>query len=66
MRVLVAENIGASGVELLTRHFEVDVGVNGDIAERIGDYDGLIVRSATRTLTGTPRPSWRRPSRCRR
>jgi D-3-phosphoglycerate dehydrogenase len=48
MRVLVAENIGTSGVELLKRHFDVDVGVNGDIAERIGDYDGLIVRSATK------------------
>jgi D-3-phosphoglycerate dehydrogenase / 2-oxoglutarate reductase len=47
-RVLVAENIGSSGVELLQRHFDVDVGVNGDIAERIGDYDGLIVRSATK------------------
>ena len=48
MRVLVAENIGETGVELLKRHFDVDVGVNGDIAERIGDYDGLIVRSATK------------------
>jgi D-3-phosphoglycerate dehydrogenase len=48
MRVLVAENIGDTGVELLRRHFDVDVGVNGDIAERIGDYDGLIVRSATK------------------
>jgi D-3-phosphoglycerate dehydrogenase len=48
MRVLVAENIGSSGVELLKQHFDVDVGVNGDIAERIGDYDGLIVRSATK------------------
>ena len=47
-RVLVAENIGTSGIELLKRHFDVDVGVNGDIAERIGDYDGLIVRSATK------------------
>ena len=48
-RVLVAENIGESGVELLRREgFDVDVGVNGDIAERIGDYDGLIVRSATK------------------
>ena len=47
-RVLVAENIGETGVELLKRHFDVDVGVNGDIAERIGDYDGLIVRSATK------------------
>src|SRR3954453_5099153 len=48
MRVLVAENIGTSGVELLKQHFDVDVGVNGDIAERIADYDGLIVRSATK------------------
>jgi D-3-phosphoglycerate dehydrogenase len=48
IRVLVAENIGESGVALLKQHFDVDVGVNGDIAERIGDYDGLIVRSATK------------------
>jgi D-3-phosphoglycerate dehydrogenase len=48
MRVLVAENIGETGVELLKQHFDVDVGVNGDIAERIADYDGLIVRSATK------------------
>src|SRR4051812_36049712 len=48
MRVLVAENIGETGVELLKQHFDVDVGVNGEIAERIGDYDGLIVRSATK------------------
>jgi D-3-phosphoglycerate dehydrogenase / 2-oxoglutarate reductase len=48
VKVLVAENIGETGVELLKRHFDVDVGVNGEIAERIGDYDGLIVRSATK------------------
>ena len=48
MKVLVAENIGAGGVELLKRHFDVDVGVNGDIAERISEYDALIVRSATK------------------
>jgi D-3-phosphoglycerate dehydrogenase len=48
MKVLVAENIGSSGVELLKRHFDVDVGGNGDIAERISEYDALIVRSATK------------------
>src|SRR4051794_15914146 len=48
MRVLVAENIGETGVALLKQHFDVDVGVNGDIADRIGDYDALIVRSATK------------------
>ena len=48
MKVLVAENIGAGGVELLKQHFEVDVGVNGDLEERISDYDALIVRSATK------------------
>jgi len=48
MKVLVAENIGAGGVELLRRHFDVDVGGNGDIAERISEYDALIVRSATK------------------
>jgi len=50
MKVLVAENIGAGGVELLKRHFDVDVGGRsvGDIAERISEYDALIVRSATK------------------
>jgi D-3-phosphoglycerate dehydrogenase / 2-oxoglutarate reductase len=48
MRVLVAENIGAGGVDLLKQHFDVDVGVNGEIADRIADYDALIVRSATK------------------
>jgi D-3-phosphoglycerate dehydrogenase len=45
MRVLVAEKIGASGVELLKQHFEVDEGA--EHLERIADYDGLIIRSAT-------------------
>jgi D-3-phosphoglycerate dehydrogenase / 2-oxoglutarate reductase len=50
-RVLVAENIGASGIELLERQFDVDV-ANGwsreELAERIGEYDGILIRSATR------------------
>ena len=50
-RVLVAENIGSSGIELLQRHFEVEV-ANGwsadELAERIGEYDGILIRSATK------------------
>ncbi|HEY8583947.1 MAG TPA: phosphoglycerate dehydrogenase [Capillimicrobium sp.] len=45
MRVLVAEKIGASGVELLKQHFEVDEGA--EHLDRIADYDGLVIRSAT-------------------
>jgi D-3-phosphoglycerate dehydrogenase len=45
MRVLVAERIGASGIELLERHVEVDQGA--EFLEQIADYDGLIIRSAT-------------------
>jgi D-3-phosphoglycerate dehydrogenase / 2-oxoglutarate reductase len=50
-RVLVAEPIADSGIELLREHgFDVDVGTDwdaGTLAERIGDYDGLLIRSAT-------------------
>ncbi|HEY2166439.1 MAG TPA: phosphoglycerate dehydrogenase [Jatrophihabitantaceae bacterium] len=52
MRVLVAENIGASGVDLLTRSgLEVQDGQGWDRAElerRIADFDGIVIRSATR------------------
>jgi D-3-phosphoglycerate dehydrogenase / 2-oxoglutarate reductase len=44
-RVLVAEKIGASGVALLREHFDVDEG--GDL-DRIGEYDGILIRSATK------------------
>ncbi|MBX5468472.1 MAG: phosphoglycerate dehydrogenase [Thermoleophilaceae bacterium] len=50
-RVLVKEKIAESGVELLRRHFDVDVGVDwadGELAERIGDYDAILIRSATK------------------
>lgn len=50
-RVLVAENIGESGIELLERHFDVDLGVGWppeELAARIGEYDGILIRSATR------------------
>jgi D-3-phosphoglycerate dehydrogenase len=49
-RILVAEQIADSGVDLLRERFEVDVGVGWsaeDLAERIGVYDGIVIRSAT-------------------
>ena len=45
MRVLVAEKIGASGVALLREHFDVD---EGDHLDRIDEYDGILIRSATK------------------
>ncbi len=53
-RVLVAEDIGASGVDLLREHFDVDTAFDSegfDVEARIGDYDGLLIRSATK-VTG--------------
>jgi D-3-phosphoglycerate dehydrogenase / 2-oxoglutarate reductase len=50
-RVLVKEKIADSGVELLRRHFDVEIGTDwedGELAERIGEYDGIIIRSATK------------------
>jgi D-3-phosphoglycerate dehydrogenase len=50
-RVLVAENIGTSGIDLLKQHFDVDV-ANGwsreQLADRIGEYEGILIRSATK------------------
>ncbi|MGA2010130.1 MAG: phosphoglycerate dehydrogenase [Solirubrobacteraceae bacterium] len=49
-RVLVAEKIGDSGVALLRDHFDVDLGAGWsaeELGERIGDYDGILIRSAT-------------------
>ncbi|HEU4977944.1 MAG TPA: phosphoglycerate dehydrogenase [Solirubrobacteraceae bacterium] len=45
MKVLVAEKIGEPGVALLRQHFEVD---EGDHLDRIADYDGILIRSATK------------------
>jgi D-3-phosphoglycerate dehydrogenase len=50
-RVLVKEKIADSGVDLLREHFEVDLGVDWDdaeLAQRIGDYDAILIRSATK------------------
>ncbi|HYM46548.1 MAG TPA: phosphoglycerate dehydrogenase [Solirubrobacteraceae bacterium] len=51
LKVLVKEQIGDSGVELLRGHFEVDLGIDWsdeELAERIGAYHGILVRSATK------------------
>ncbi len=47
-RVLVREPIAESGVQLLREHFEVDVDGTSDLAEIVGDYDGIVIRSATK------------------
>jgi D-3-phosphoglycerate dehydrogenase / 2-oxoglutarate reductase len=50
-KVLVAEKVGASGIELLREHFEVDTAFDQDdfdLASRIGEYDGILIRSATK------------------
>jgi D-3-phosphoglycerate dehydrogenase / 2-oxoglutarate reductase len=50
-KVLVAEKIGASGIELLREHFDVDTAFDTDgfdLGARIGEYDGVLIRSATK------------------
>ena len=48
-RVLVREQIAEAGVRLLReRGFEVDVDGDSDLAEAIGRYDAIVIRSATK------------------
>jgi len=50
-RVLVKEKIADSGVDLLRERFDVDLGTDwddGELPERIGEYDGIVIRSATK------------------
>jgi len=51
LKVLVKEQIGELGVALLREHFSVDLGVDWDeqeLAARIGEYHGIVIRSATK------------------
>jgi len=51
LKVLVKEKIGDSGVDLLREHFDVEIGVDWtdeELAERIGEYHGIVIRSATK------------------
>ncbi len=50
-KVLVKEKIGDSGIALLREHFDVELGIDWSdeqLAERIGEYDGIVIRSATK------------------
>ncbi|MGZ8692412.1 MAG: hydroxyacid dehydrogenase, partial [Gaiellaceae bacterium] len=48
-KILVREEIAEAGIRLLReRGFEVDVDADSDLAETIGRYDAIIVRSATK------------------
>ncbi|HEX8074295.1 MAG TPA: phosphoglycerate dehydrogenase [Thermoleophilaceae bacterium] len=51
-RVLVKEKIGDSGIELLrSSGFEVELGADwddGELERRIGEFDGILIRSATK------------------
>jgi D-3-phosphoglycerate dehydrogenase len=51
VKVLVTEKIGASGVQLLRdAGLDVELGVDwedGELERRIGEFDGLLIRSAT-------------------
>lgn len=50
-KVLVKERIADAGVELLRERYDVEIGIDWDddeLARRIGEFDALLVRSATR------------------
>ena len=43
--------IADAGVELLRREFEVELGLDwadGELAERIGDFEAILIRSGTK------------------
>ena len=48
MKVLVREPIAEAGIDLLRARFDVDVDSNGDLAGKIGAYDAIVIRSATK------------------
>jgi len=47
-RVLVRESIAEAGVDFLRERFDVDVDANGDLDAKIGGYDAIVIRSATK------------------
>ena len=48
MKVLVREEIAPAGVALLRSRFEVDEDSSSDLAAIIGNYDAIVIRSATK------------------
>jgi D-3-phosphoglycerate dehydrogenase len=47
-RILIREEIAEPGVRLLQERFDVDIDGSSDLAETIGRYDGIVIRSATK------------------
>ena len=47
-RVLVREPIAEAGIELLRERFDVDMDGDAPLEERIGEYDAIVIRSATK------------------
>src|ERR1035441_569090 len=50
-RVLVREDVGESGLALLQEQFDVETGFDWSVeqlAERIGEFDAILIRSATK------------------
>ena len=47
LRVLVREPIAEAGIRLLQERFDVDLDGGAPLEERIGDYDAIVIRSAT-------------------
>src|SRR5438552_17975396 len=52
MKVLVREEIAEAGIDLLRAKFDVDVDGESDLAEIIGCYDAIVIRSATKLDAG--------------
>jgi D-3-phosphoglycerate dehydrogenase len=49
-KVLVAEKVGASGIDLLSRHADVEIGFDWSreqLEARIGEFDAILIRSGT-------------------
>jgi D-3-phosphoglycerate dehydrogenase / 2-oxoglutarate reductase len=48
LKVLVREPIAEAGIQLLRDRFDVDVDGDSNLADVIGDYDAIVIRSATK------------------
>jgi D-3-phosphoglycerate dehydrogenase / 2-oxoglutarate reductase len=48
VKILIRESIAEAGIDLLRERFDVDVEPDGDLAETIGGYDAIIIRSGTK------------------
>jgi D-3-phosphoglycerate dehydrogenase / 2-oxoglutarate reductase len=48
MRILIREEIAPAGVELLRERFDVDEDGESELADVIGGYDAIVIRSATK------------------